>query len=154
VSPFGGIRLNRACIERKKLTYEHVRENLLVDLAQLRVKDQLVIYWAKAREDVYAGKYIERYPDILFELRSDFGVDRRLYVPPVTQDPLHRIISGGLTMSGVLLLGNLAEGMDIRDGIREPSVEDVAPTILSMLDVASANHDGKALVKFHPVKAL
>jgi hypothetical protein len=57
-------------------------------------------------------------------------------------------------MSGVLLLGNLTEGMHIQDGIREPSVEDVAPIILSMLDVANANSDGKALVKHHPVKAI
>jgi predicted AlkP superfamily phosphohydrolase/phosphomutase len=154
VSPFGGIRLNQACIERRRLSYAQVRESLLADLAHLRVKDQLVVRWAKAREDVYTGKYMQRFPDILFELRSDFGVDSRLYVPPVTQDPLHRIISGGRTMSGVLLLGNLTESMYIHDGIREPSVEDVAPIILSILDVASVNSDGKALVKHSPVKAI
>ncbi len=147
VSPFGGIRLNRACIEQSKRTYEQVRNALLTDLTQLRVKEQRVVNWAKAREDVYSGTFVERFPDILFELRSGFGVDTQLYVPLVVQDPLHRLISGERTMSGVLLLGNLPEGMRIPDDIQEPVVEDVAPTILRLLDVTSADLDGKALVQ-------
>ena len=152
VSPFGGIRLNRVSIEQGKQAYEQVRATLLANLVQLRVKDRRVVNWVKAREDVYTGPFIERFPDIVFELRSDFGVDAQLYVPLVTQDPLHRILSGERTMNGVLLLGNLPATMQVRDGMREPSVEDVAPTILRMLGVTSANLDGKALVQLQPAK--
>src|SRR5579875_41083 len=154
ISPFGGIKLNRACIEQRNHTYEQVRKTLLVDLAQLRVKGQRIVNWAKAREDVYSGKFIERFPDILFELRSDFGVDTQLYVPLVTQEPVRRFISGERTMSGVLLLGNLPERAQICDDMREPSVADVAPTILSLLDVAGARLDGKALVQLQPANII
>ena len=154
VSPFGGIRLNRVAIEQGKQVYEQVRATLLANLAQLRVKDRRVVNWAKAREDVYTGGFIERFPDIVFELRSDFGVDTQLYVPLVTHDTLHRILSGERTMNGVLLLGNLPATMQICDGMREPSVEDVAPTLLCMMGVTSANLDGKALVQLQPVKVI
>ncbi|HZU71100.1 MAG TPA: alkaline phosphatase family protein [Ktedonobacteraceae bacterium] len=153
-SPFGGIRLNRACIEQSKHTYEQVRMALLEDLTQLRVKGQRIVNWVKTREDVYSGKFLERFPDILFELRSDFGVDTQLYVPLVTQEPLRRFISGERTMSGVLLLGNLPERARVRDDVREPSGEDVAPTILSLLDIASANLDGKALIELQPANII
>lgn len=154
VSPFGGIRLNRVTIERGKQAYEQVRETLLANLLQLRVKDRRAVNWAKTREDVYSGSFIEQFPDILFELRSDFGVDTQLYVPLVTQDPLHRILSGERTTNGVLLLGNLPAAAQIPDGMREPSVEDVAPTILRMLGATSTDLDGKALVQLQPAKVI
>lgn len=146
-SPFGGISLNRACLERKGLAYEQVRASLLSRLGHLRLKGCPVVNWAMAREHFYQGKYIERYPDIVFELRSDFGVGCSLYLPLITIDATHRIISGGHTMQGVFLLENLPETAAILDAIKEPSVMDVAPTILSLLGVRSGDRDGQALVQ-------
>ncbi len=49
-------------------------------------------------------------------------------------------------MHGVVLLGNLPSGIHIPEGSREPTVMDVAPTVLCLIEVASTNRDGEALV--------
>jgi len=145
-SPYGGILLNRACIERHGHVYEHVRKTLLQRLLQLRLKGRPVVNWAQSRENVYQGKYIECYPDILFELRNEFGVSGSIYTPLTSNNLAHQAISGDHRMHGVVLLGNLPPGIHIPEGSREPTVMDVAPTVLCLIEVASTNRDGEALV--------
>jgi predicted AlkP superfamily phosphohydrolase/phosphomutase len=145
-SPFGGILLNRACIERRGHVYEHVRKTLLQRLVQLRLKGRPVVNWAESRENVYQGKYIECYPDILFELRNEFGVSGSIYTPLTSNNLAHQAISGDHRMYGVVLLGNLPPEIQIPESSREPTVMDVAPTVLRLIEVASTNRDGEALV--------
>lgn len=147
VSPYGGIRLNRERIEQDGRAYEWVRGDLLHKLTRLRLKGRQVVHWAKAREEYYQGKYLERYPDLLFELRNDFGVGRNLYVPLITTDPVHRIISGMHSMHGVLLLEHRSEELEVPDSVQEPSVMDVTPTVLCMLGVPGFERDGRSLVR-------
>jgi predicted AlkP superfamily phosphohydrolase/phosphomutase len=145
-SPFGGIILNRTRIEQCGETYEHIRATLMRKLAQLRLKGRPVIHWAKERESIYQGKYSQFYPDILFELRPDLGVDSSIYVPLTTESLVHPVISGNHRMHGVLLLGNLPVERQVLDNVKEPDVMDVAPTILSIIDAAQPDRDGKALI--------
>jgi len=145
-SPSGGIALNRDALTRRGESYQHVRDFLLQKLLQLRVKGGPVVNWAKKREELYKGAFTTRYPDIIFELRSDFGVASDLFVPLVTPDGAHRVISGEHTAQGVLLMEHIPDCMDIQEGIQEPTVMDVAPTVLQLLGLASSKHDGKSLV--------
>ncbi|HEV7236385.1 MAG TPA: alkaline phosphatase family protein [Ktedonobacteraceae bacterium] len=145
-SPFGGIALNRACIERAGKAYEDVRSTILHQLRQLRLKGRPAVYWAEVREHLYQGKYSEAYPDILFELQNEFGVSSALYGPLLTNNTAHSLLSGEHRMHGVCLLGNIPRNVNIQDSIQEPSVMDVAPTVLQLLDVLSANRNGQALV--------
>ncbi|MGH2495526.1 MAG: alkaline phosphatase family protein [Ktedonobacteraceae bacterium] len=146
ISPFGGISLNRDALARKGESYIRTREALLQKLLQLRVKGYPVVNWAKTREELHDGAFVTRYPDILFELRSDFGVASNLYVPLVMPDTVHHALSGGHTAQGVLLMEQVPDFMDVQEGISEPSVMDVAPTVLRLLGMESGKHDGKALV--------
>lgn len=146
LSPFGGMALNRACIERAGNTYEDVRASILQQLRQLRHKGRPAVYWAEVREQVYQGKYSESYPDILFELQNEFGVSSALYGPLLSNNTAHSLLSGEHRMHGVCLLGNIPRNVNIRDGVQEPSVMDVAPTVLQLLDVNSGNRNGEALV--------
>jgi predicted AlkP superfamily phosphohydrolase/phosphomutase len=147
-SPFGGIALNRDAIEREGKIYEQVREMLLQELIELRVKGNLAISWADTREHVYHGPYSDIYPDILFELRGNFGASGDLYMPLVTNNAKHAIVSGAHRMYGVCLFGNLPAEMKIREATGEVTAVDVAPTVLSLLGIAaeSANRDGQALI--------
>ena len=147
-SPFGGIVLNREKAEREGYNYEQLCTELLHDLGQLRVHGQPVVNWVRRRGDYYQGRYSDRYPDILFELRSAYSVSGNLYRPLVTPNLGHRVVSGNSRMSGVLLLSNIPVDSDITDMDDEPTVMDVDPTVLSLLDVAYTNseHDGQALV--------
>ena len=98
------------------------------------------------REQIYQGKYCESYPDILFELQNEFGVSSALYGPLLTNNTAHSLLSGEHRMHGVCLLGNIPRNVNIRDSVQEPSVMDVAPTVLQLLDVISADRNGEALV--------
>ncbi len=149
-SAFGGIALNRTAIQGRRSTsnYEQVRNSIVQRLLHLRLHGRPVVYWAKAREEVYAGQYSDRFPDILFELRNEYGVSPAVHVPLTTNNPLHSVVSGTHRMQGVLLLGNLPASMRIREMGNEPTVMDVAPTILALLGEPApvGDLDGQALV--------
>ena len=145
-SPFGGISLNRDVLVRKGESYRRARAALLQKLQQLRVKGYSIVKWASTREELHEGVFAPRYPDIVFELRSDFGVASDLFVPLVTPDGAHRLISGSHTAQGVLLMEHVPASFNIREGIQEPTVMDVAPTILQLLGLAPGKHDGASLV--------
>ena len=145
-SPFGGIALNRDVLARKGESYRRVRAALLQKLLQLRIKGYPVVKWASTREELHEGVFAPRYPDIVFELRGDYGVASDLFVPLVTPDGAHRLISGGHTAQGVFLMEHVPACFDIQEGIQEPTVMDVAPTVLQLLGLAGGKHDGASLV--------
>ena len=150
---FGGISLNRAAIQARRGmggmgNYDQVRNSIVQRLLHLRLNGRPVVHWAKTREEMYAGQYSDRYPDILFELRNEYGISPAVHVPLTTNNSRHAIASGTYRMQGVLLLGNLPDDMRIRETIDEPGVMDVAPTILALLGepATDGNCDGQALV--------
>ena len=153
-SSYGGITINRELLEREQRSYELVCEAIVTGLEQLCLKENPVANWVKTREQCYQGKYLERYHDILFELRGDFGVGRSLYTPLIIPDSTHRLISGTHSAHGVLLLTNWPADLDIYEDFQHPSAMDVAPTILHLLAVDHAGLDGQALVQPHPVRQL
>jgi predicted AlkP superfamily phosphohydrolase/phosphomutase len=153
-SPYGGIRLNRALIEREQKDYEQVRTMILAGLEELSTQNRPVVNWARRREEYYQGKHLDGYPDILFELRSDLGVGRGLHTPLIVPDSTHRLISGTHSPHGVFLLENWPEEIETYEDIQGPSVMDVAPTILGLLGVEAASMDGQALVHPYPVRQL
>jgi|SRR5579885_3844409 hypothetical protein len=69
-----------------------------------------------------------------------------LYLPLVTPNMAHHIVSGNNHMSGVLLLGNLPAGSETLERRDGPRVVDVAPTVLHLLGVTAADEDGQPLV--------
>lgn len=153
-SSFGGIRINRELLEREGRNYELVCEAIVTGLEQLCIKESPVVNWAKRREQCYQGTYLHSYPDILFELRSDFGVGRNIYTPLVIPDSTHRLISGTHSSHGVFLLANWPAELEPYHDFRPPSVMDVAPTLLCLCGVAYHALDGQALVHPHPIRQL
>lgn len=153
-SSFGGIIINRALLEREQRNYDLVCEAIITELERLCLKENAIVNWVKKREQCYQGKYVTRYPDILFELRSDFGVDRSLHTPLIIPDSTHRLISGTHSSHGVFLLENWPAEIEVYEDFHHPSVMDVAPTILHLLNVNHAALDGQALVQPRPVRQL
>ncbi len=154
ISPFGGIALNRDVLTSKGESYRNTRAALLQKLLQLRVKGFPVVRWASTREELHEGVCVPRYPDIVFELRSDYGVASDLFMPFVIPDGAHRLMSGGHTPQGVFLMEHVPACFDIREGIQEPTVMDVAPTVLRLLGVDGGRHDGTSLVSPQQVTQL
>jgi predicted AlkP superfamily phosphohydrolase/phosphomutase len=60
-----------------------------------------VVVWACPREEFIDGPRADRYPDVLFELREDYGVDYGVFGRVFGPDTMHRRISGGHRRTGV-----------------------------------------------------
>ncbi len=153
-SSYGGIALNRELIEHRQMDYEQVRESIRSNLEQFSFEGKSIVNWARRREECYKGEQIACYPDILFELRSDFGVGRSIYLPLIIPDSTHRLISGAHSEHGVLLLENWSDRIEMAEDLQNPSVIDVAPTILRLLDIECTMLDGQPLVHPRAVKQL
>jgi predicted AlkP superfamily phosphohydrolase/phosphomutase len=130
-NPFGGISISRENCERDGLEYEGVRDRIIELL--LSTKDEpgeAVFMWAKRREEVYNGVNIDKYPDVLYEMKPEYGTNWSLHLPLVTVNPRHRKISGGHRKNGVLIAGPL-DGWRIKQENISPL--NISSTILNIL---------------------
>ncbi|MCK4546245.1 MAG: alkaline phosphatase family protein [Candidatus Eisenbacteria sp.] len=144
-NPFGGIEVNRERLKSEGVDYEDFRDTLIREILALEDPDtgKRITRWARRREDVHKGKRLDVYPDVLFEMEEDYGVNWALHTDLVTNNPTHRKISGGHAMEGVFLLSGV--DADLQD--RQPAVQDIAPTVLDLLGVEfESDVDGRSLL--------
>lgn len=136
-NPSVGIRLNRQMIESSGRNYDHVRSDIIQNLTSVLglARPTPIIRWIRRREDVYSGKFIDRYPDILMQLDDDYGIDFTLFGDVFGTSPTHKKISGGHRELGVLLASSPELCVD--HGI--PGLTDISPMILSLLDIHPSN---------------
>lgn len=153
-SSYAGITINRELLIREGRDYEHVRATILIGLEQLHINNNPVVNWARTREQCYQGRYLDLYPDILFALRSDFGVDRELSTSLVSTNATHRLLSGTHSANGVFLLENWPAELEIYEDFQPPTVMDIAPTILRLLNLECPGLDGQPLVQPYAVRQL
>lgn len=130
-NPFGGIDVSKKRCAEEGIEYESLRSSIIAMLAD--VKDRggdRVFLWARRREEVYRGPYLERFPDILYEMDAAYGTSWSVHRPLVTINPRHRKISGGHRPGGVLLAGPLGKWKMRRDLI---SPLNIGATVLAVL---------------------
>jgi predicted AlkP superfamily phosphohydrolase/phosphomutase len=104
---FGGIEINKALCQTGGEDYEALRDRLVNLLSGLRDDTGVeIVTWAKRREDVFEGSNVAKYPDVVFELREDFGVDRTLFSGMTGPSTTHKKVSGGHSKYGTIMLYN------------------------------------------------
>ena len=140
---YGGI-----VIRRDKLAggeYDNIRRSLVKEIAGLRHPDnnEELVKWVCGREDLYQGEFIDKYPDIVFELKDGYGAGWEILGPFISPCRTHNVVPGSHKVdTPVLLMANCA---------REPastkvSLMDIAPTVLDILGVeGDFNFDGKSI---------
>ena len=89
----------------------------------------LVNGYVEFREEAFAGESVEKYPDIVFELKDTYGVDRTLYCGTLGMTTTHKKVSGGHAQFGVFMLHNSERSLPERD-LR---ISEVFPTVLEVL---------------------
>jgi len=129
--PHGGIEINRALVSETE--YEKIREELIRSLSELKTPDRKrLIRWIKRGEDVYPGKFTRKiYPDIVFELRDDYGVGWDIYSDLYGKAYDHKVASGGHARDAIFLIRNVDRTVQ-KNGV---NVIDVAPTVLDLLNI-------------------
>ncbi len=142
---WGGIDV--ASLSMTKQEYEAVRTKVIELMEGLADPDsgEKLVEWVSRREDRFAGKYLEKYPDIVFKLKDGYGAYWSTRRPLVGRSYEHNLSSGGHRSRAVLA----ATGIDINvDVSTRPTILDISPTILDYFGViASHKMDGKSLLK-------
>lgn len=146
--PYGGIRVNRRLLS-SKTEYEKIRNEIIDALLNLKhpfTGENLVI-WAKRREDLYEGPYIDKYPDIVFELNEEFGIGNRINTSLIEESYIHTIVPGSHKRYNAVfyIVGN-----DIEVNTDKITLLDIAPTILDLLgiDWKKFDFDGKSILSY------
>lgn len=129
---FSGLEINRALIESKGEDYEEYRERLISLLLSLNDREgKPVVLYARRREEAFAGEKVGKYPDIVFELKETYGVDRTLYCGTLGMTTTHKKVSGGHAQFGVFMLYN--SDRELHGG--NLHITEVYPIILEVLDL-------------------
>jgi predicted AlkP superfamily phosphohydrolase/phosphomutase len=106
-TPFGGIEISMEACKAEGKGYEDLRDRLITILSSVTDKDgSSIAKWVKRREDVFEGRNVEKYPDVVFELRDEYGVDRTLFCGTTGITSTHKKVSGGHSKHGTLMLYN------------------------------------------------
>ncbi|MGQ9603656.1 MAG: alkaline phosphatase family protein [bacterium] len=128
---FGGIVINRIRVAQRD-QYENLRQKVVDLIANIKDNEgKQVVEWIRRREEVFEGEAAERYPDIVFELSSGYGIDRSLYCGIIGSSTTHKKVSGGHAKNGVLMLSEKPYfKID-----PQPQISDVFNVILRILDI-------------------
>lgn len=152
-NPVGGIVINLAGRQPQGIVdpgdYERVRRQIAERLRGLRDPrtGQKIMREVWYREELYAGPFVERAPDILFMLESPYETTASLAEPwlaSAASSDSGKQWSGVHTMDGILI----AAGPQIRPGrwADEARLLDVMPTLLYALgQPIPSNVDGRVL---------
>ncbi|MBN2071283.1 MAG: alkaline phosphatase family protein [Candidatus Krumholzibacteriota bacterium] len=141
-NPFGGIDISVDRCREESHDYEEVRDRvirLILDLKDERGNSYFL--WARRREELFGGEFLHKYPDILYEMRPEFGTNWSVHLPLVTINPRHRKISGGHRKNSVLIFGPTRGWKVIDSNIRSLNI---ASSVLAFLTV---DMDGPDLYK-------
>ena len=129
--PFGGIEINSEALSDTE--YARVLAELETRLLELKTQqgDNAVVCTKRRDELCAEGSGTGIYPDLLFELKEDFGVGWDLYSDLFGRAYDHNVASGGHGKVATFLITGAARPME-KDDVR---IVDAAPTILDLLGI-------------------
>jgi len=105
-NPFGGIEVHIEAFSSDD-EYEDMRQQIIDGLKKVQDEGKFIMLWVKRREDIYPGSKAENYPEIVYCMDADYGVDRGLFGERLFgSNSFHEIISGGHLPEGVIM-GNV-----------------------------------------------
>jgi len=137
-NPSGGIRINTKLVQEQNSDYEEIRSKIISELERVGELKEIganLFKWIKRREEIYTGDKLDLYPDILFELDSEYGANWALHGKLTGVSTTHKKLSGGHKREGALYMANIRRSVSCA----HPSLLQIAPTILDVLNVEADN---------------
>lgn len=131
---YGGIVIKKD--KMKKKSYQSVRNDIINTLFALKhpVTEKSLLKWIKKREQLYDGRFIEKYPDIVFEFYDDYGAGLSPETSLITSSDSHNIQPGSHRRdTPILFIYNKENSIQVSRN--HATLMDVAPTVLDLLGV-------------------
>jgi predicted AlkP superfamily phosphohydrolase/phosphomutase len=85
---YGGVIINRCLIGAN---YEQTRDDII---SLLKHELDGMYVWIQKREDLYSGQYVDKYPDILIQLKEDYGLGARINNELISRTYTTNIVPG------------------------------------------------------------
>lgn len=145
---YGGIIISKDKFKSEE-EYSMVRNRIINLLSNWTLPDsnEKVVEWICEREKLYAGPYIHKYPDIVFDLREGYGAGWAIKVPIYSKSVAHKFYPGSHRgATPVFYMLNPGNKECIK---RDITLMDVAPTILDLLDInwKEFDFDGESILR-------
>jgi len=132
-TPIGGINLNKSAIREAGLEDRIVEQRVtdaLLSLTDPKTGLKLVKE-VSTRRQIYSGAFAEKFPDVIFTLQDDYGVNWSIHDDLIVSDYGHKLVSGGHSPDAVFILS----GEKASASKSTAELVDIAPTILHILGV-------------------
>lgn len=138
MNPSGGVEINQSELARQGIDFGEFRSKLIQAIKQIKDPDthENIVEWVSCREDIYQGPYINKYPDVVFKMRNEYGISRAMHERSIVGvNPFHRKLSGGHRREGTLIINNASKPITANTA----SILNIGATILDLLDVPLDN---------------
>lgn len=140
----GGIEVNKNALSNAE--YEAARQKIILKLKSVKEPktNKPLFKWICPREEFCRGVNAESaFPDILFELKEDWGTGWNVYRSTFSKASDHKLASGGHSKNACFIAHNLQRDVSVR----KAKLIDIAPTILGILGIGKTyDFDGKSIL--------
>lgn len=140
---YNGIRIVRGNLGTSP--YEDVRDSLIRDLSEVAdpLTGEKIVRLVRRREEVYEGPFIDKYPDLIFELQEGVGAGMTPDGSLFGRNYSHSLVPGSHSGEGAVFFLS-KNPYPVNRG--EMNLEDVAPTVLDAMGIeCPAGLDGATL---------
>lgn len=139
---YGGIIISKNIDKNKK---SKTKNEIIEKLSKYTdIINNPIFEWIIERENLYYGDYLDKYPDILFKLKENYGAGWAINVPLFTKTTAHNFFPGSHYGDTPIfyVLNNDRKPLKI-----DLELTDIAPTILSLLNINinELDFDGKSI---------
>jgi predicted AlkP superfamily phosphohydrolase/phosphomutase len=142
---YGGIIVVRALAGTR---FDEIVDRIIHTLKELKDPEsgEAIFKWICRREELYQGEHVSKYPEIVYELRHDYGAGWAVNAPIFGKTLIHSIQSGSHRADTPIFYAYNLGGFEAERA--SISLEDIAPSILDLLGVKTlAKFDGRSVFK-------
>ncbi len=143
---YGGIKVYKEKFKSDEY-YNAAIDKIISELLKIEKPNSnvKVFEWVKKREEVYSGPYIEKYPEILFNLVEHYGAGWNINGDIWDKSFAHKFFPGSHRGATPILYLTNYNGSIKRENMQ---LEDICPTILKFFDISVQDYefDGASLI--------
>ena len=143
---YGGIVIKKDTLSEEE--YNEIRNRIVSELEALKDEKgkESVTRWVRKRESLYAGRHLQKYPDVVFNLKQKYGVGWSMNESLFSKASTHSVMPGSHEGdTPVFIISGADREVAFTKGM---TLMDVFPTILGLLGIDDFPEvDGRSILR-------